>query len=613
MIVQCPSCASRYRVNEANIPSSGGRIRCPSCEHAFVVYPQPEPSFDDDTDDKTSVIMSPNLKEMMANHERQKPKQSPAFEQEEEESMTEVMDPSDIPAIVDSTYGRPGQQAAHLGDEHTVEMSSPLNLSRELHQFETNPERMRDDGQTTELTADALKKGLQAAAAARHLAASSDGAAPPPLPGQRGVRTPASSQGVAAIPRPPVVSKGVSVPSPSRAIQPTPHAAPNLLQNLGQRPDRPVTGSNAAVESRSKPSMSFASEPAGDRSFGEEPASRSPMPAPGSSSVPFSAQVPAGLGDSDETGVNMMAPVIVSSSPDSSHVGPWHLRTSFGLTYEFPDTKGLRSWLSNRDELDGLTLSTNGNEFYQLSEFPQIQSASPYVTGATPAVNAEASAAPNAGFNAPAAGFGGAQRLTSTPFTTADGQHAASDSGFAPGQYNAAPPPDPSSRITPEVYRPPSGGSKMALLLWPVLIILVVFAVALVLQTLEIVDIKSAVLGQEQTSPADSRAAEVVPEPENLPDPQAELLAQEAERARQERRRDQFERILLSAKEDITENRLQIASEKLLTAKTLEPENIAVHEMLVEVYTSLGQTRLAEDASETLSKLREKPLPPADE
>lgn len=39
MIVECPDCGSRYRIQDGKIPSSGGRVTCPSCDHAFVVWP----------------------------------------------------------------------------------------------------------------------------------------------------------------------------------------------------------------------------------------------------------------------------------------------------------------------------------------------------------------------------------------------------------------------------------------------------------------------------------------------------------------------------------------------------------------------------------------------
>ena len=37
MIVQCPACSSRYRINEDKIPGRGARVTCPSCGHKFVV------------------------------------------------------------------------------------------------------------------------------------------------------------------------------------------------------------------------------------------------------------------------------------------------------------------------------------------------------------------------------------------------------------------------------------------------------------------------------------------------------------------------------------------------------------------------------------------------
>ncbi|MFB6262517.1 MAG: zinc-ribbon domain-containing protein [Bradymonadaceae bacterium] len=39
MIVQCPECSSQYRVKDDKVPDSGGKITCPKCSNAFVVYP----------------------------------------------------------------------------------------------------------------------------------------------------------------------------------------------------------------------------------------------------------------------------------------------------------------------------------------------------------------------------------------------------------------------------------------------------------------------------------------------------------------------------------------------------------------------------------------------
>lgn len=42
MIVQCPACSARYRINAAKLPEGGGHIKCPKCGHAFFVQPEPE-------------------------------------------------------------------------------------------------------------------------------------------------------------------------------------------------------------------------------------------------------------------------------------------------------------------------------------------------------------------------------------------------------------------------------------------------------------------------------------------------------------------------------------------------------------------------------------------
>lgn len=41
MNVNCPSCQTRYQVDDARVPPSGVSIRCPSCGHAFVAKPPP--------------------------------------------------------------------------------------------------------------------------------------------------------------------------------------------------------------------------------------------------------------------------------------------------------------------------------------------------------------------------------------------------------------------------------------------------------------------------------------------------------------------------------------------------------------------------------------------
>jgi len=46
MIIECPSCQSRYRIREEKLPKGGGNIKCPNCAHVFFVSPDgtPEPA-----------------------------------------------------------------------------------------------------------------------------------------------------------------------------------------------------------------------------------------------------------------------------------------------------------------------------------------------------------------------------------------------------------------------------------------------------------------------------------------------------------------------------------------------------------------------------------------
>lgn len=39
MIVQCPECSSQYRVADEDVPESGGKIECSTCNNVFLVHP----------------------------------------------------------------------------------------------------------------------------------------------------------------------------------------------------------------------------------------------------------------------------------------------------------------------------------------------------------------------------------------------------------------------------------------------------------------------------------------------------------------------------------------------------------------------------------------------
>lgn len=118
MIVQCPSCSSRYRVNASNIPSTGGKIRCPSCSHTFVVYPEqqqpaaapPASTFED----KTSIAERPDLQQLLNNFQNG---QAPA---DDDAGATEIMSGDSLPNF-NSMFNAPGGE-----DDGTVEMQNPL-------------------------------------------------------------------------------------------------------------------------------------------------------------------------------------------------------------------------------------------------------------------------------------------------------------------------------------------------------------------------------------------------------------------------------------------------------------------------------------------------------
>lgn len=133
MIVQCPACSSRYRVNASNIPSTGGKIRCPSCQHAFVVYPEaaaapaaPAPSSYDE--DKTSIASRPDLQQLLHNFQQG---QGQASAHQEDVGATEIMSGDALPNFADM-FGAGNQ--AQDADDGTVEMQNPLAFIKQWEQ-----------------------------------------------------------------------------------------------------------------------------------------------------------------------------------------------------------------------------------------------------------------------------------------------------------------------------------------------------------------------------------------------------------------------------------------------------------------------------------------------
>jgi predicted Zn finger-like uncharacterized protein len=43
MIVQCPQCEKRYKVEDSEVPISGAAVRCPKCTNIFTIYREVSP------------------------------------------------------------------------------------------------------------------------------------------------------------------------------------------------------------------------------------------------------------------------------------------------------------------------------------------------------------------------------------------------------------------------------------------------------------------------------------------------------------------------------------------------------------------------------------------
>ncbi|RDV40075.1 hypothetical protein DV096_05820 [Bradymonadaceae bacterium TMQ3] len=228
MIVQCPSCSSRYRVNDANIPPSGGKIKCPSCAHAFVVYPEvaAEPEHEAD---KTSIAARPNIHELLNSMNQNKAAaQNAAPPVEDEVAKTEVMSGAELPDF-SSMFG-------DVGGDQTIEMSNPL-VSGVLPGLGASVEE--DELHTQELSPDLVKKSLQ------HLGARPAGG-PPSMPDDGGPAT--------EIAPPPVVQQAMPGQRLSASAEPTPPPA-----------GAPAFGTSPAVPQASGPSpgMTASAAPAG--------------------------------------------------------------------------------------------------------------------------------------------------------------------------------------------------------------------------------------------------------------------------------------------------------------------------------------------------------------
>ena len=638
MIVQCPSCASRYRVNDANIPPSGGKIRCPSCAHAFVVYPDAE---EEEEADKTSIAARPNLKELLSSMQQKGTDALGQPEDEEEEvARTEVMSGAEMPDFSGLFGGAPPD-----GDQ-TVEMSNPLfqkGLAELKKQHQKQPVN-EDDLHTQELNSDIVDASLN------HIRDQAESVPP--------IEPPEDDEPATQIAPPPMRDqlpqrqKRISVPD-----NPTP--APR-----GQAGSPPASHQNQPPPTRSStnpgqgfpPSRPGSSAPTG-QGFGSTPSPQSgPQSAPqnfGSTPASPGAQSPGSSPGTQSPGFGSTpspGPTAPQQGPDASHEGPWKLQTNFGLTYEFADNKSLKKWLDSRDDLDGYNLSTDGDSFYPLDDFPQVRGGAINQSGGNRAVASSGShpnmpgvANPGPGRRtsgmgpvdqgpdsgpAGATGSGptgsgpmGAGPMGSGPMGSGpmgSGPMGSGPMGSGPmgGQAgeqrspfttaNAAvtgPGPDVTDsgkqKIDPnESYRPPSRDKAgLNIFLWIAFSILALAALALTAHLAGLIDLEELIgliddeevvveIVEEVVEEAPEEGPAEIPEPAAVRDP-AEV-----------------DRILERARDEMESNRLSRAMELLDRAEMLDSERIQLYDMKAEVHEKLNEMDKAEAMRERAQQLR---------
>ncbi len=549
MIVQCPSCSARYRVNEQNIPATGGRISCPQCQHTFIVYPessaqapahQPKPASYDG--EKTSVATDINT--LMAGMG------GGGQQGGGDDLATEVISGDALASF--GNFGAPSFEPP--GEDGTVEMKNPLSFIKQ------NQDLFGGDSvgdMMTEVTMDesSLKTEVASGMDFEHMLSSQN--------------TPAPTQ-------PPAFSGGPAF-------------------STGPRPVIPAKVATGAYQAGSPQSFGQPAAP--------QPPSQ-PVAPPVPASPPPQPAAPAGA--------------------NPNHAGPWKLKTDFGLTYEFQDTKSLISWMSGRESLDNYELSAGDEHFFAWSAFPQIgeqlssgglgaQPSAAYQTGQQQAV---APAFP-VGASQSGAELSEPSGLTGAPmFGVPDAQPPAAAPLADPfGSMSAGSTPSPTGANRAVVndvgYSPPSRDAKWNVLLWGLFIVLALGCLALAAQIFGVVDFKT-MLGLAPTTQTQP-ATPVVTTDKPAPDSEAEdgpAVADKVEKATDkaadapsEKDREMATTMIAEARAEIEANHLTTAREKLESALLLDPKRAEVYLLLAKVYENLGQPDKAKEMRDTMQTL----------
>jgi len=554
MIVQCPNCDSRYRVNDANVPASGGKITCPSCGDKFIVYPDaPDSHTQNSFEDKTSVAKAPALRELVNKMSPQR------TEPDDLNAATEVMSSLDIPDSLTS-------DTQNIATDGTVEMASPdIAQLRAQDQAHQEADEYGGDFASTEiLSSDALDSlGF-------HLPSDANDS---PHFGETREHAPLRTQ-----------------------LESSAATGRLTLDNTPQMQSAPT---------RERPSLQPPQFGLDDTALFTPPAKPKPpalppLPNPPALPKPAAATLPEPQGDS----IEFFEPDPPAADP--AHEGPWKLKTNFGLTYEFSDNASLKSWLSNRDDLDGYELAGDA-DFFPVHAWPQFQPRRPNRTVGMAAIpmRGPLDPTPAPAGPEPTHRSGPFDQVSATPHLGLNTPQFSS-TGPTPSwdpPVSAQPPRQP---IQPQNARAPSADSKLNLILWPIAGVLFAIGVLLAVQVLGVYDVKSALFGPAgDPPPSQAQPASQEPAPIAAPasppgepvDPNA--VTPEVTRA--------VDRLLKDAEQAMANNRLQSASVKLNNAKLLDPERVSIYVLFVEVYTKMGRTEDAQAAQKTLDELRGAP------
>jgi flagellar basal body-associated protein FliL len=363
-----------------------------------------------------------------------------------------------------------------------------------------------------------------------------------------------------------------------------------------------------------------------------QPAPQQPAPQQPALSPP---QPAGGFGGGDPfAGVDMGGPVptpeqppapaapAAAAGPNPNHQGPWKLKTSFGLTYEFQDTKSLLGWMSSRDDLSGYSLSEGTESFYPIEQFPQVMgqlsgAGARSLSGQVGAVSPTPAPAPaggqaggfggqpGGGFGGQPGGFGGQPGGFGDAAGGQPGGFGGQPGGFGGPMGGAEPPRQPGQKIENNEFKPPSKSKGKSLTAILVALFLVFGGVAIVfsLHLAKIIDIKALISGEpaqveqpEQPSGVEAKA----------PDDGAEAAGgDEVEEPEiDEATKKEVDQMISDARDELENNKLMSALSKLKTAKMLDPNRFEVYDMLADVHEQMGEADKAAEVREEVKKLR---------